>query len=47
MERETRPLEPMGSGKNLSGTPEACFEIIRGTVILACASMRLSIYLHS
>jgi len=30
-ERETRPLEPVGSGTDLSGTPEACLEIIRGS----------------
>ena len=30
-ERETRPLESMGSGKSLSGTPEACLEIIKGS----------------
>ena len=28
-ERETRPLEPMDSGKNASGTPEACCEIMK------------------
>ena len=30
-DRETRPLEPVGADTNLSGTPEACVEIIRGS----------------